>query len=92
MEIKSAEEIFSNNWCGDESGSSIEEIALLSMKEYAKQFIDLAAEEARINYTNILYKKEEVLYEYRGYEGYDDDPILVNINKQSILKVKQLIK
>lgn len=92
MEIKSAEEIFSNNWCGDDSGSSIEEIAVLSMKQYAEQFIDIATEEARIKFIDIEYNKEETLFEYRGTEGYDDNPILVNIDKESILKVKQLIK
>lgn len=72
--IKTAEEIL-NKWykplnkIGDIASIQLTE----AMKEYAVQFIDLAAEEFNIDIDN----------------WYDQN---IEINKESILKVKQLIK
>lgn len=58
--------------------------SVLAMKEYAKQFINLAAEKVFINIDN-------------GYDDWEDlNNIIfegrISINKESILKIKELIK
>lgn len=63
--IKTAEEIYEEYQCSKKLD------ILEAMREYATQYIDLAAEEAK------------------AYVNYDDEAKVI---KESILKVKQLIK
>lgn len=95
MEIKSAQGILFK-YISDKTIDQLSSLQLNqireAMKEYAEQFVDMAAENSRLKYRNISYKREETLYEYRGYEGYDDDPISVKVDKESILNIKDLIK
>lgn len=89
MEIKSAKEIINQKLYITDDGEpnsvhdSIESV-VEAMQEYAKQFIDLAAEEVtcdcRIDYVND--------YDYSaGHNG-----MTGGIDKESILEIKQLIK
>ena len=61
-----------------------------AMKKYAKQFIDLAAEEATVTFFDWDNQEEEYedIYELILYS----DNAGAKVNKESILKVKQLIK
>lgn len=58
----------------------IRESVIKSMKEYAEQFIDLAAEGARTKTSKTMW------------QGMSDFVEITEIDKESILKVKQLIK
>ena len=70
--IKTANEILEKHVINDEDEASLHTV-LLAMKEYAEQFIDLAAEKATT----------------RNIPGIGN---IVEVNKQSILKIKKLIK
>ncbi len=68
-----------------------------AIKEIVKVVIDKCAEEAHILIADlnrngeIIEDSKHVDTEYRGSEGYDEDPIIVIPYKESILQVKQLI-
>lgn len=68
-----------------------------AFKEALEAAIDKCAENFKLSVVDLDRKnqpKESTRYlddEYRGYEGYNEDPILVTVDKQSILDVKKMI-
>lgn len=80
MEIKSADEILKKH-----IGETMSHKGILdAMKEYAKKFIDLAADKAFINVTH-------------GHDDWEDlnnavSEGKIKVDKESILSLKQLIK
>lgn len=85
MELLTAEEILRNEEIFVRAGSpgtffsnASKDIAIEAMKVYAKQFIDLAAEKATIQIVKPHYDVR--------------DPHEYEVNRESILDIKDLIK
>ena len=68
-----------------------------AFKEALEAAIDKCSENFKLSVVDLDREnqpKESTRYlddEYRGYEGYNEDPILVTVDKQSILNVKGMI-
>jgi hypothetical protein len=99
-DIKTAEEILSKyekvtyESFGDYDFAYSPDDVKSAMKEYARQFIDLAAEEAEVS-ESLLSKsglvsngKQDKIIELK----FDTINIVYRANKQSILNIKELIK
>lgn len=82
--IKTAEEILDKYPNYTDNGGIGRGFAKEAMMEFAKQFIDLAADKAFINVTHGHDDWEEL--------NNDVSEGRIKIDKESILKVKQLIK
>lgn len=76
MEIKSADEILKKH-----IGETMSQKGILdAMKEYAEQFINLAVEKVKTKTSKTMW------------QGMSDFVEITEVDKESILKIKQLIK
>lgn len=76
MEIKSADEILKKHIGETMSQKGVWD----AMKEYAEQFINLAAEKVKTKTSKTMW------------QGMSDFVEITEVDKESILKIKQLIK
>jgi len=96
MKIKTAYETLNDAWYSSVLDADWRDVAETAMKEYAAQFIDLAAENALIKGFQMINGKRVDISPDDGFvsqgvkDPYPDLEIL--IDKQSILNLKKQIK